>query len=164
MKFKNLIIVIIGLATLFACQSQKEKRAEKFTEKIMERASGEDIDVDVEGESITIKTDEGKIITNTGDKSWPSEISGKIPEFKYGKLENSSLRDLTEVKMWTMLFEGVPADVLDLYQVLLRAKDFETNLIGEKGIGGMLTGEKDAINIAVMAGEGNASITVSIEK
>ncbi|MBT3383510.1 MAG: hypothetical protein HN778_18935 [Prolixibacteraceae bacterium] len=159
-----LVLIFFAITILSACQNRSEKRAEKFAERMLEKAGGENIDVDVDGESITIKTDEGTIIANTGQKKWPAEIPGNVPKFDFGKIENVSLSDLNDMKIWTMIFEKVPDDVLTKYQSQLKGKGFETHLISGDNVGGMLRGEKGTLNLVVMAGEGNASLSVTLEK
>lgn len=159
-----LVLLIFVIAFLSACQSRSEKRAEKFTEKMLEKSFGENVDVDVDGESITIHTNAGKIIASTGKKKWPKEIPSSVPKFNYGNIENVSLRELPDGNIWAMVFENVPKDVLTTYESLLKKNGFDTSLIGRPNVGGMLQGEKNELNVMVMAGEGDASLTVTINK
>lgn len=55
---------------------------EKVAEKVFEEAGGGDLDID--GDKITLKGDNGEKVT-FGDSKWPtSELAKNIPEFKDG--------------------------------------------------------------------------------
>lgn len=146
-----------------SCHNTNEKRAERMAERIFEKASAGEADVEVDGESLTIKTEDGTMVANTSDKKWPSEIPDEVPEFKYGNVEHVTFRDMTDGKMWTMVVEKVPNDVLDKYQKELKKEGFKTSLVSHYNEEGMLTAENGKMIVAVLAGEGNASISVSVE-
>lgn len=158
-KLTIILLILFSSGMINSCKNRREKTAEK----ILEKSIGDNATVDIKGDNIIINTDKGKIVANTGEKKWPKEIPSKVPEFKYGKVKNVSLREYQGIKSWVIVFEKVPKDVLSDYQKILKNKGFETGLVGRTDVGGMLTGENGDLKIAVMAGEGNASFTVSIE-
>jgi hypothetical protein len=68
--------------SLTACKSLSETAAEKAGEKIFEHATGGNIDID--GDTVTIKGDDGSNVT-LGATEWPKDKIGKeIPELKDG--------------------------------------------------------------------------------
>ena len=80
MKGKIIIIFILLTATfstlLTGCQKKVE---EKMAEKIIEDATG--AEVDISGDTTTIKTDEGE--TKIGEnQKWPKDKMGDLPELK----------------------------------------------------------------------------------
>jgi len=165
MKQKYVLLTILLAFTItYACRNVNEKRAEKATEKIMEKASGAEVDVDIDGESMTIKTEDGTVTSNAGDKKWPSEIPHDVPEFAYGSIEQVTISDMSDGKMWTMIVEKVHTDVLNKYQKELKMKGFSCNVVSYNNEGGMLTAENGTLIVGVMASDGSASVTVHIEK
>ncbi len=159
-----LIIILLAFTVTFACRNTSEKRAEKIAEKIMEKASGEEVDVNIDNENFTIKTEDGTLTSNADDKKWPSEIPAEVPEFGFGSVEQVIFHDMDDGKMWTMMVEKVPGDVLTKYQKELKKNGFTCNLVSHNNEEGMLSAEKGDINVAVMAAEGSASVSVAIEK
>lgn len=84
MKKILICLLTFTLLFLFTGCGAKEKLEEKVTEKVFEEAGGGDLDID--GDKITIKGDNGEKVT-FGDSKWPtSELAKNIPEFKDGTL------------------------------------------------------------------------------
>lgn len=79
---KRVLIVLFALMIclqLFGCGA-KEKAEEKLAEKILESAGGGKVDID--GEKVTFKGDDGQEVT-VGGSEWPtSALAKNIPEFK----------------------------------------------------------------------------------
>ena len=77
---KKILICLLTFMLLFlftGCGS-KEKLGEKIAEKVFEEAGGGDLDI--EGDKVTIKGDNGEKVT-FGDNKWPTK---NIPELKDG--------------------------------------------------------------------------------
>lgn len=80
-KIRICLLTFILLFAFVGCGA-KEKLEEKIAEKVFEGAGGGDLDID--GDKITIKGDNGETMT-FGDSVWPaSELAKNIPEFKDG--------------------------------------------------------------------------------
>lgn len=86
---KNLmsLIILVIVLSLTGCGIKdkiEQKAGEALTEKILEETSGGDVDID--GDEVTIKGEDGEEWT-MGSTEWPtSELSESIPEFKEGKV------------------------------------------------------------------------------
>lgn len=83
---KNIAItlaVLLVAFTLCACAASSEKAAEKMIENI----TGQKVDIEDGGDSITIKGNDGESMTVTtgGDQAWPTDKLGDLPELK-GKI------------------------------------------------------------------------------
>jgi hypothetical protein len=87
---------LVALGWLPACDSITEKLSQKAVEAAMEKAieanSGNDVDIDTSGKSVTIKTKNGKgeevvLQTQTGQlpESWPKDI----PPYPGAKINGS---------------------------------------------------------------------------
>lgn len=85
-KIMTLGFMFILLLSLAGCGSKKsieEKAGEALVEELMEDAGA---DVDVDGETITIKGEDGEEIIY-GETEWPtSDLAKNIPEFEAGKV------------------------------------------------------------------------------
>lgn len=159
-KTSILILTIAALALCFSCRNASERTAERQIEK----AIGDNADVKIDDDKITIKTDEGILVTDTGDKKWPGEIPSDVPEFTYGKVERVSIQDMPEAKNWVMRFSGVKEDALTKYEADLKAKGFDAHTTRIMNGRGNVMGEKGNLIVAAMAGDGEATLTVSREK
>lgn len=113
-KIINIMIGLVLIAALTGCGT-KQKLENKITEKILETATGGDIDID-DGE-VTIKGEEGQSVT-FGSTEWPSsETAKKLPEFKKGKI--SSVMS-TEKYVMVAVEEVEQKDFMDYYKDALK--------------------------------------------
>lgn len=86
---KNVILLFMFLLliTLVGCGAKKkieEKAGEAFAEKVIGEAGGGDVDID--GDTITIKGEDGAEAT-FGGADWPtSDLANSFPEFTKGKV------------------------------------------------------------------------------
>lgn len=113
-KIINIMIGLVLIAALTGCGT-KQKLENKITEKILETATGGDIDID-EGE-VTVKGEDGKSVT-FGSTEWPSsETAKKLPEFKKGKI--SSVMS-TENYVMVAVEEVEEKDFIDYYRDALK--------------------------------------------
>lgn len=80
-----LILALAGLCTVGCGAKDKaeEKAAEKLAEKMLENGGAEDVDID--GDKVTVKGQDGEEVSFGGGE-WPkSELAKSIPQFKKGK-------------------------------------------------------------------------------
>lgn len=85
---KKVALVLLGVAMLLALAGCGVRKSieDKITEGIIENIAGEDVDVDLDGDTITVEGEEGEQWTFGGGE-WPkSEAAGLIPEFKKGNI------------------------------------------------------------------------------
>lgn len=91
MKKSIVIFVILALICFVSvgCGAKdklEEKAAEKLAEEMLEQGGAEDVDID--GDKVTIKGEDGEEVTFGGDE-WPeSDLAKNIPEFSKGKFAN----------------------------------------------------------------------------
>lgn len=82
MKKGLIYALVLVLALSFTGCGVQEKAGEKIAEKAFEEAGGGELDID--GESYTIKGEDG-ITASFGDVKWPKTgLAALIPEFKGG--------------------------------------------------------------------------------
>ncbi|MGB5227347.1 MAG: hypothetical protein WBN55_03740 [Eudoraea sp.] len=156
-NFVMMLVCLISLSIVF--QSCK-RTSEKTSEKIIEKSLGDDAEVDIDDEKVVIKTDEGTFTTDATMNSWPKEAPSEVPEFKYGDVIGVTTQEVDEAKNWVVIFENVPANALQEYKETLESEGFKINFTTTAGTGGHLAAEKGKIAIMLMAGEGNATVTI----
>lgn len=165
-KYKQFILLLLSLVALalLTMFNSCKKSAEKTSESIIEKSMGGDASVDLDDEKIVIETEEGTFTSDATVRSWPKEIPNEVPEFSFGKMANLATQNLEESTNWTFVFEEVPANALNDYKAILKDNGFKVSSVSIAGAGGQVTGEKDNIIVAVMAGDEMATVSVGIEK
>lgn len=153
-------MVFVTVTTFTSCK----KASEKASEKMIEKSIGNDADVDIDDEKVTIKTEEGTFTSDASARTWPTGVPNDIPKFKYGNIINVTSQEAEEMMGWIIMFENVKESDLKSYQADLEAKNFTINSITSYNKGGLLTAEKDNMVVTVMIGDGNASLNLAIEK
>lgn len=116
------IILIALILSLTACGA-KQKMEEKITEKIVETAVGGDVDID--GEEVTIKGENGEEVT-VGGTDWPSsDIADKLPEFKKGEITSA----VSAEGYLLIIVEKVDdQDFIDYYKDILKNYTINSNI------------------------------------
>ncbi len=160
---RQLLLILFAWCMLMPFTSCK-KASEKASEKMIEKSIGNDADVDIDDEKVTVKTEEGTFTSDASARTWPSAIPNEIPKFKYGNIINVTSQEAEEMMGWIVMFENVKESDLKSYQADLEAKNFNINSVTSYNQGGLLTAEKDNMVVTVMIGDGNASINLAIEK
>ena len=156
---KKILIYLLTFMLLisFTGCGAKEKLEEKVAEKVFEEAGGSDLDID--GDKVTIKGDNGEKVT-FGDNKWPtSELAKNIPEFKDGTVNgvlesaDSIVITLESVKeedvslYWETIKKDFPKDVYEMI-----ATDFITvNGHNDEGINVSLVYMSEVLTITVTA-------------
>ena len=160
-------LIILAFATIFisvSCHNKSEKAGEKLMENAIENATGKDAKVNIDKEKTVIETDAGKLEVDGNAKSWPNEIPGDIPEFKFGKIDAVTTRNFDNTKAWIVSFSELQDGFLDKYDAQLKDKGFETILMKMGDKGGSITAENEKYNVFLMGGEGTLSLSVTIKK
>ena len=89
-KVLVVFLVLVIILSMSGCSVKKKienKIGEAIGEKIIEGATGQN--VDVQGDKVTIKGEDGSKLT-LGGGEWPkNDLIKNIPEFKGGKIESA---------------------------------------------------------------------------
>ncbi|NTW82256.1 MAG: hypothetical protein HGB36_02675 [Chlorobiaceae bacterium] len=155
-------LLLFGICgTLSSCQ---KKAGEVIMEKAIEQSTGNKVDIRSGGQNVTIESEGRKIeIQSNLSGTWPDDIPGDVPKFTYGKIKAVTRSDTPEGKSWSVVCENVPGNIIKNYETALKSSGFKTILTtvtSDEGEGGTVTGEKDKLNVALMTGNGNASLSV----
>ncbi len=154
-----LCICLLVSGLLFGGCGIKEKASKAVGEKIAEQALGGNVDID--GDEVTIKGENGEEVT-IGGGQWPdSELSKKIPEFKKGKIVSSLDTD----EAITIILEEVKAEDADSYLEDIK-KAYPDDSYEAKGNGAITYSgfNKDKISAAVNYNSGEETIIITVTK
>lgn len=101
--------------------------------------------------------------SNSGDKSWPSDMPALMPQFRYGTIDDVSWFSTGEGKTWTITYIDVEDGAYQSYQNDLKAKGFNDLFNFETGEGWSITGQLDDVSFLSFydKAEGTYSITIS---
>ncbi|MBT8185272.1 MAG: hypothetical protein KJN76_10555 [Eudoraea sp.] len=154
------VLILGGITATNSCK----RAAEKTSEKIIEKSIGNDANVDIDDEKVVIETDEGTFTTDAKSRSWPKGVPSTIPEFKKGKIISVTTQEMDKATNWMVIFEDVPQAALQEYKEELAENGFKINYMTTAGTGGHLAAEKDKYTVVVMAGDGNATVTVGTDQ
>lgn len=157
MKKIAYILIVVVLLSLFTGCGAKQKMEENLAEKIIEKAVGSNADIDIDGEEVTIKTEEGDV--TLGSTEWPdSELSSKIPEFKKGKI--ASVMN-SEAYLLVIIEEVDASDFMNYYEEVkgeFNQESYETK--SEDTIAYMGENE-DGISIMLSYSTGDSTVTIT---
>jgi hypothetical protein len=148
--------LLVAILPLGGC-GIKKKAEQAITEKIVEKALGDKVDID--GDKVTVKGEDGEELTIGGGK-WPdSDLAKKIPEFKKGKVVTSA----TEGNSLMVFMEEVEAGDFEAY--LEKIKKTYSQDVYESRSDEMITfggndGDKTTVALNFVIKEGTMGITV----
>jgi len=123
---------------------------------------------DSDGNTVTLERPDGSSVRIQDDvHEWPDDIPVVFPEFLYGRIVTVQTTDAPDMDMWVVIFEEVPDQVIRKYEEVLKANGFTTRTTVHSFDGkesGHISAEKERMNVAVMIGEGGASISFNKPK
>lgn len=160
-KIIVIFFIMLLAASLVGCGAKKkmeEKIGEAITEKIFEEAGGGDIDID--GDEITITTEEGDTAV-FGKTEWPTSDLAK----NISKLDSGNLISVVEADDFIMiLLEEIPQkdflDYLDEIKKNFEADPYEMKSEEYLSYGGR---NKDDVTIAITYGA-DATLSITLAK
>lgn len=119
-KISLILLVVVMMFSVASCgakQKVNDKIAEKVTEGVINKATGGDANVDIDGDKISVQGKDGEKVT-FGETKWPDNpIAIKLPEFKAGKIISSVITD----QALMVIVEG--ADLEDFQQYVEKLKE-----------------------------------------
>ncbi len=161
----GIALLCLAMFTLnYSCKNAGQKSAERAMEDAIEQGAGEDADVDITDQGVTIQAGDVTSHVDATAHKWPSDAPAEVPEFAFGKITGVTTTDHPEMYGWTIVYEEVPADAFKKYNDFLKAKGMETMFMDMAGQGGSITCEHGDLTISVMGGDGNAVVGISKKK
>lgn len=158
------VMALFFAISLVAVTTSCKRAAEKTQEKIIEKAIGNEADVDLDDEKIVIKTDEGTFTADANIQSWPNEIPNEVPEFKGGKIVVVNTQEMGDSKNWVVIYEDVSQEDMENYKKQLERSVFKINFTTTAGTGTHFAAEKGKLMVMLMGDEGGASISIGVKE
>jgi hypothetical protein len=113
------VVVIILLAVALVSNSMLGKRsAERRAERLLESQLGGNVDIDSDGDSVSIKTKEGTFTTGSAAK-WPADMPKDIPVITFGELKMASSVSVNGQGWQVSVDKATKADFTTYYSALL---------------------------------------------
>ncbi len=165
-KLSNSIAALVSLLSLFffalsSCEKAVEKHQEQMIEKSIEKSTGEEAEVDLGKEKITLESEKGKVEIESRGQEWPDEAPADVPKFKYGTIKGTIKGETPTDNTWAVTFENVGFEALEKYEADLKKAGFTTTSIKMNDNAGSLMGEKNQMTVSVMLGEGKAVLGIN---
>lgn len=147
---KRILMVVLVVALAFSvagCKKISEKIGEKVGEEIAGRAVGGDVDVD--GDSVTIQTDDGEVSIQGDTGEIPEDFPSDFPIYDGVKVDSSSkMAGETDATFYiNLLSDDAVNDIYEWYKTELAdegwkiTSDFKNS--GSDGDSAMIAVEKD---------------------
>lgn len=146
------------------CGKASDKVSEKIAEKSIEQAGGGKVDIDSDGDGVTIKNDDGEYSTGSAKKlpdNWPSDILPVPDGFEIGNVTNIKTGSGESI-MVTVTGDGDVGELIDSYADGFKSNGLEVALQSTTGDGGMVMGTKDATSYQVTASVDDDGVTVQM--
>lgn len=151
--------LFIAIFPLVSC-GLREKAEKAATEKLIEKALGDKVDID--GDTVTIKGEDGEKIT-IGGSEWPdSELAKSVPKFTKGKVVTSA----QEADSIVVLLEDVKVEDFEEYLKEIKkefSQDVYESKTDEMVAYGANNGNQTVVSLKYASKEGTLSITVKKE-
>lgn len=161
-KILSLMLVIMLVMSLAGCGVKaklEQKAGEAIAEKMIEGAGEGKVDLDLDGDKVVIKGEDGEKMT-FGSTEWPkSKLANSIPEFKKGNIV--SVMEIDDSLF--ISFEEVSEKNFEEYMAKIK-NDFTEESYEMKQEGSMVYGATNSKGIAISltyTDENSFSITLA---
>ncbi|MBN2199702.1 MAG: hypothetical protein JW747_07640 [Candidatus Aminicenantes bacterium] len=154
--FISLAAFVFSLAFWSACTSR-----EKAAEEMIEKATGGQVDVDLQGRTMKVKTKEGDISWGEAE-AWPADIPGDVPRFTLGKVTGVVRSHSADIKHWTIIFSDVEEGGLARYAEVLKADGWEILASFQMPEGESLAAQKGGMTLNLGSNATEKALTVQV--
>lgn len=166
MKRLLVVVLVVALALgLVGCKKISEKVGEEVGEKIVGTATGTDVEVD--GDEVTIKTDEGDVTMNSTEGELPKDFPDDFPMYDKAQVDStSSWAGGSDTTFYVNLLSDDSAqEVYDWYKAELTDKGWtiasDTFMTGDSS-GGLMSATKDKSTLTFTTSQENEGCSVGI--
>jgi hypothetical protein len=157
---ERLIPVLLGLVLVAAalapagCGTKDvgEKVQEKMTERMLEKATGDKSDVDINGGDVSIKTDDASVQMKATTE-WPADMFGDVPRFNYGKVERVTTAVEGGMRKFNVYLRDVSDDASEKYEAALQSAGWESQMAAMGPDGGMISAQKGKLGVQFIHGK-----------
>ncbi|MBA4367502.1 MAG: hypothetical protein C0403_07670 [Desulfobacterium sp.] len=138
--------MVVSAMLLGGCgKKSEEKMAEEKMENMLKKATGKDVDVNIQGKGIKIEGQDSKAqISETS--VWPPEMFEDVPKFTSGKIEHVTKTQEGSNQTFNIFFVDIDGNALKNYAAALNEKGWQTQIL-DMGKGGMISAQKDKLSM-----------------
>lgn len=154
-----LLVLMMSLTACGAKEKLEDKVGEAIGEKILEEAGAGDVDID--GDKVTIKGEDGTEAT-FGGSEWPkSDVLNSVPEFKEGTIASV----MTSEGYAMIIIEKVnEQDFVEYFGGIKANFTKDAFEMSSDGIISYTAGNEDGIIVQVSYDKGNQTATIAANK
>jgi hypothetical protein len=166
---KRTVLIIIAFLlpvtlTIHSCKSKtKETAGTEMAEKMMEQATGADIELENGGANVTIEGNGEKVQINQQAREWPAEISGEVPQLTDGEIIRVVKSETNENFTWNVYYKPVPVETISAYGDAMKSNGFEVMKM-QMPKGGQVTGQKGEFLIMCIYSEETCMVSIQQPK
>jgi hypothetical protein len=156
-------IILAALAISGTFSSCQKKIGDVLVEKAIEQSTGKKIDINSGGQNVTIQTEGQKIEIQGNSGVWPADMPADVPKLSSGQIKAVTRAETPEGKSWSVVCENVSGNIVKDFESQLKSNGFKnvsTMITSGEGAGGVVSGEKEKLKVALMTGSGTASLSV----
>ena len=138
-------LFVVSLLLVSACSDKSTE--EKMMERTLEQATGQEVDVKRQGGNIQIEQ-QGIKTEIAETTTWHSDISADVPEFTAGNI-NRVDKSQEAGGAWTynIYLADINGDDIKNYEVALKEKGWQTDIMQMGGKGGYLNAQKGTMGM-----------------
>jgi len=165
---KSVFMLCIFLLPIFivlnSCKSNTEDKAgTEMAEKMMEQATGADIELEDGGANVTIEGNGETVQINQQAKEWPSGIISEVPQLPDGKITRVVKSETNEQTTWNIYYKPLPVETISAYGDELKSLGFEIMKM-QMPKGGQVTGQKGDLLVMCIYSEETTMLSVQQPK
>lgn len=150
-------IALVMAVTLTGCgKSISQKVGEKVAEKAIEAQTGGKVDIDAQGNDVTIKTEAGESQYSAGGNAkLPENFPSELIAADDAKIIISSTADAGNTVAYTT--DSDQGEIFDKYKSQLAEQGWKKEMEIDTGNGKMVNFSKDKENVSITIGENNSN-------
>ncbi len=154
------VLVAGGLVVKWAVGRAAKKVSEAATEKLLEGATGSDVDIN--GENVKVQSGDNSASLNQS-KTWPSDMPSVVSKLSGGEIDSVSTLNISGNKSWTIAYKSVKESEYTDYTSSLKSDGWTESLSSSTGgeSSGMYSKDKYSISITFDSANSEASLTVT---
>jgi len=145
------VLAVVAMVSGCGGKETSERAAEEIVEQAIEKAGGGNVDIDVDGDKVTMTGDDYRM-ESTETTEWPDNLPDDVPQFTYGKIERVARGEKAETGEfnYNIWVHDIDAEAAAKYEADLKKAGWETNAVSVGEQGGMVTAEKGDLGVTFM--------------
>lgn len=154
------LVVLAATAMVLLGGCGGEEAGEQIGEQLVEKAAeqeGQDVDVDIEGDTVKVETSEGTVEMGTGE--WPGNLPGDPPQIEGEVLTSTESPSGAFVSVQVDDASAAFADYVDQ----LEGEGWTIDQTSDAGAASTATLSKDGVKVQVIGDSSSNLVTLVVE-